>query len=61
MRRRIVTCDFCYRPATGGLVQRRRNLWQVIAGRPPRRAEVCGTARCLNGAADYVSGRVGPL
>jgi hypothetical protein len=61
MRRQMVICDFCYRPAARTVVQQRRGLWQVIAGRPARRAEACRTARCLNGAADYVSGKVGAL
>lgn len=61
MRRRVVICDFCYRPAARTLVQRRRAVWQVLAGRPPRRAEACGNPRCLLNADEYVTGKVGAL
>lgn len=54
-------CNFCYRQAARTLVQRRRSLWQVLANKPRRRADVCDTARCEHGADEYVSGRAGAL
>jgi hypothetical protein len=54
-------CNFCYRRAARTLVQRRRQLWQVLANKPRRRAAVCRTARCVHVADDYLKGRRGPL
>jgi hypothetical protein len=48
-------CNFCYRQAARVLVQRRRTLRQVLSKMPPRRANVCATARCEHVAEDYLT------
>lgn len=54
-------CNFCYRRAVRTFVQRRRQLWQVLANKPRRRASVCRTVRCADVAENYLRGKVGEL
>lgn len=54
MRSELARCDFCYRPPQRVFVQPRRSLWQVVARKPRRRAQVCQTLRCETLAREYL-------